>query len=259
MKPLLAIPFFSLGAHAGFDAPWESCPEIEELRVSAPEFYASALKCMGQIRSQKSFQNCMENRDVDLTYRPMMQACWAKMNAEEKLKAAADERLMNSPPIQMLDMMSTMLDNIQDGSFDEMTFDMSMNQLGSNFFVGGDFIVPDNCAGLTLPEGVSADDVLAQQTAEDDTTMGMSMNQIGSNYFVMGNYVRPDKQFIDVNEFNNCFTDDNMILSSDNQRTKDMKLKNIYDCVFAAEKIRRDGNVGKEDQVQSGGMPMGSQ
>merc|ERR1712071_731305 len=81
------------------------------------------------------------------------------------------------------------------------TMAMSMNQIGSNYFVQGDFIIPQGCAGCagTVPEefdisqmGAGGDD----ESEGGDQSFGMNMSQMGSNYFVMGDYLVGDMEFL---------------------------------------------------------------
>merc|ERR1711881_583680 len=106
---------------------------------------------------------------------------------------------------------------------------------------------------LALPEGVTADDILAQQADDDGRQMSMSMNQVGSNFFVMGDYIKPDKDFIELDDFVGCY-EENMVVDGDNDRVKDMKVKAMYDCVEMAEKARRAAivNDGEDDGAQPG-------
>merc|ERR1711981_323173 len=107
--------------------------------------------------------------------------------------------------------------------------------------------VPDNCEDLHFPDGIDAQQLMENGKGDDDNTdmgMGMSMTQMGSNYFVMGDFIRPDKQFIELDEFWSCFTDETKVESTDNPKVKEMKEKAIYDCVMGAEVARREAKMG---------------
>merc|ERR1712110_30123 len=127
--------------------------------------------------------------------------------------------------------------------FGDMSFGMGMQmaQIGSNYFVGGDFVVPHDC-DIAAPAIDTAETFMSENgkiLGETDKGMGMAMNQVGSNFFVMGDYVRPDKDFIDIADFNSCFTEDNEVSINDTPNVVSMKQKDAYDCVMEKEVSRR--------------------
>jgi len=256
MKLIASLSSLALAAQAL--QPYENCPEVVELKEALKESDTVAFnrvkKCfyVDQYDTEKKYDKCIERAQVPYPdHLVILKSCWTQLDKDMRMG------LLKPPtfPEMIRDLSLDIMQSMQEGAFDdmEMTFDMSMNQLGSNYFIGGDFIVPDNCNGLQLPEGVNADDILAQQTADDDTTMGMSMNQIGSNYFVMGNYIRPDKTFISFDEFMACFTDDTEIGANDNATVQQMKYKAVYECVEAAEKARRVAQQANDETLEEAG------
>merc|ERR1711997_782621 len=117
---------------------------------------------------------------------------------------------------------------------------MSMNQIGSNYFVQGDFIVPQGCAGCsaaTVPEDF---DISQMGKDEDgaDQGFGMNMSQLGSNYFVMGDYVVGDMEFLTFEDFIPCLD-----ISGLEGCALEMQQQKIYDCVVKTEQERRQNSM----------------
>ena len=88
------------------------------------------------------------------------------------------------------------------------TMAMSMNQIGSNYFVQGDFIIPQGCAGCagTVPADFDISQMGAgdDESSQGDQSFGMNMSQMGSNYFVMGDYLVGDMEFLTFDAFIPC-------------------------------------------------------
>merc|ERR1711997_1076783 len=117
---------------------------------------------------------------------------------------------------------------------------MSMNQIGSNYFVGGDFIVPQGCAGCpgaTVPEEFDPSQ-MGQNTENPDQGFGMNMSQLGSNYFVMGDYVVGDMEFLTIEDFVPCLD-----ITGLEGCAIEMQQQRIYDCVVKAEQERRQNSM----------------
>merc|ERR1712035_74179 len=117
---------------------------------------------------------------------------------------------------------------------------MSMNQIGSNYFVGGNFIVPQGCAGCpgsTVPE--EFDPSQMEQNAESpDQGFGMNMSQQGSNYFVMGDYIVGDMEFLSFEDFIPCLD-----ITGLEGCALEMQQQKIYDCVVKTEQERRQNSM----------------
>merc|ERR1712127_112648 len=123
------------------------------------------------------------------------------------------------------------------------TMAMSMNQIGSNYFVQGDFIIPQGCAGCagTVPEefdisqmGAGGDD----ESEGGDQSFGMNMSQMGSNYFVMGDYLVGDMEFLTYEAFIPCLD-----ITGLEGCSVEMQQSKIFDCVIAAELARRQDKM----------------
>merc|ERR1719192_783719 len=116
-----------------------------------------------------------------------------------------------------------------------------MNQVGSNFFVGGNFVAPQGCQGCagTGSQQLPSDFAQPGSAGEDpDQGMGMTMNQQGSNYFVMGDYIVTDEEFLSLDDFVKCLD-----VSGMEGCAESMKQQRIYDCVVKAEIQRRKDAV----------------
>merc|ERR1712127_25971 len=133
------------------------------------------------------------------------------------------------------------------------TMAMSMNQIGSNYFVQGDFIIPQGCAGCagTVPEEFDISQMGAGSAGEDgenaqgDQSFGMNMSQMGSNYFVMGDYLVGDMEFLTYEQFIPCLD-----ISGLEGCAVEMQQSRIFDCVIAAELARRQDSMLPTDYQQ---------
>ena len=126
---------------------------------------------------------------------------------------------------------------------------MSMNQVGSNYFVGGDFIVPQGCAGCqgaTVPDEFDPSQMGQGNDQEGaDTSFGMNMSQLGSNYFVMGDYVVGDMEFLTIEDFVPCLD-----ITGLEGCAIEMQQQRIYDCVVKAEQERRQNSMLPTEKKQ---------
>lgn len=136
----------------------------------------------------------------------------------------------------------------------EVKMGMAMNQLGSNYFVFGDYIVPSDCNNNEYPDNLDLNSLFPEKADSQNEQQGfdMSMNQIGSNFFVMGDYIKPDDDFISDDEFFNCFTEDLIVQETDNDRIVELKKRALYDCVSEKEIARRSGENANQGPVQPG-------
>merc|ERR1712166_1240721 len=126
------------------------------------------------------------------------------------------------------------------------TMAMSMNQIGSNYFVQGDFVIPQGCAGCagTVPEDFDISS-MGPGSAQGDQSFGMNMSQMGSNYFVMGDYLVGDTEFLTYEAFIPCLD-----ISGLEGCAVEMQQSRIFDCVIAAELARRQDSMLPTDYQQ---------
>merc|ERR1719229_31973 len=119
----------------------------------------------------------------------------------------------------------------------DQSMSMAMNQIGSNYFVGGDFIIAEGCAGcggVVLPEEFDLSQFGGDDNAGAEQSFSMDMSQVGSNYFVMGDYIVGDMEFIAFEEFQKCLDPSGL-----EGCAEEMKQQKYYDCVVRAEETRR--------------------